>query len=48
MKVNYSGHALEFAFHQKNWLIQFRFCIPRDTKWVISDMFFPANLLAYR
>jgi len=26
-------------------MIEFRFYIPLDTKWVISDMLFPANLL---
>jgi len=30
----------------KDWLIELRFYVPSDTKWVISETFFPANLLA--
>jgi len=29
-----------------DWLTELRFYVSLDTKWVISEMFFPANLLA--
>jgi len=31
---------------QSDWLIKSRFYVPPDTKYVISETFFPANLLA--
>jgi len=28
-----------------DWLIELKFYVPPDSKYVISEMFFPANLL---
>jgi len=29
----------------KDWLIELRFNVPLDIKWIISETLFPANLL---
>ena len=39
------GRAKSKEYKKQGWLIELRFYVPSDTKYVISGMFFPANLL---